>query len=106
MVGLIRGRVYYTLLSWYGFLGMLPGFAINRRFMEQMMGVSKSLPDDLVEEIARANTTSKWQDSFDLARTILGLAGNHFSLARKMRRVYHRPPKDFQTPQKPMEQER
>jgi pyruvate,water dikinase len=106
MLGLIQGRVYYNLLSWYRILGMLPGFAINRRFMEQMMGVSKSLPDDLVEEIARANTTSKWQDSFDLARTILGLAGNHFSLARKMRRFYRRLQQALQTPETPLEEQR
>ncbi len=106
MLGLIQGRVYYNLLSWYRILGMLPGFAINRRFMEQMMGVSKSLPDDLVEEIARANTTSKWQDSFDLARTILGLAGNHFSLARKMRRFYHRLQQALKAPETPLEEQR
>jgi hypothetical protein len=106
MLGLIQGRVYYNLLSWYRILGMLPGFAINRRFMEQMMGVSKSLPDDLVEEIARANTTSKWQDSFDLARTILGLAGNHFSLARKMQRFYRRLQQALQTPETPLEEQR
>src|SRR5258707_3557051 len=73
--------------------------------MEQMMGVSKSLPDDLVEEIARANTTSKWQDSFDLARTILGLAGNHFSLARKMRRLYHPLQHALKHPQKPLQKQ-
>ena len=106
MLGLIQGRVYYNLLSWYRILGMLPGFAINRRFMEQMMGVSKSLPDDLVEEIARANTTSKWQDSFDLARTILGLAGNHFSLGRKMRRFYRRLQQALQAPETPLEEQR
>src|SRR5258708_18027040 len=106
MLGLIQGRVYYNLLSWYRILGMLRGFAINRRFREEMMGVSKSLPDDLVEEIERANTTSKWQDSFDLARTILGLAGNHFSWARKMRRFYRRLQQALQAPEIPLEEQR
>ena len=45
MLGLIQGRVYYNLLNWYRVLALLPGFTVNRRFMEQMMGVRESLPD-------------------------------------------------------------
>ena len=45
MLGLVRGRVYYNLLNWYRTLGLLPGFAFNRRFMERMMGVRESLED-------------------------------------------------------------
>src|SRR5262249_45103000 len=43
MVGLVRGRVYYNLLNWYRTLGLLPGFAFNRGFMERMMGVREPL---------------------------------------------------------------
>ena len=39
MIGLIRGRVYYRLDSWYALLSLLPGFGHNKQFMEQMMGV-------------------------------------------------------------------
>lgn len=106
MLGLIQGRVYYNLLSWYRILGMLPGFSINRRFMEQMMGVSKSLPDELVEEIARANRTSKWRDCLNLGRTLLGLAGNHFSLNRKMRAFYRRLQFALQPPATPLPEQR
>ena len=42
MLGLVRGRVYYNLLNWYRLLALLPGFAANRRFMEQMMGVRET----------------------------------------------------------------
>ena len=31
MLGLIRGRVYYNLESWYRTLALLPGFKVNRR---------------------------------------------------------------------------
>ncbi len=106
MLGLIQGRVYYNLLSWYRILGMLPGFSINRRFMEQMMGVSKSLPDELVEEIAHANRTSKWRDCLNLGRTLLGLAGNHFSLNRKMRAFYRRLQFALQPPAPPLPEQR
>ena len=43
MLGLVRGRVYYQLLNWYRTLGLLPGFAFNRGFMERMMGVRERL---------------------------------------------------------------
>jgi phosphohistidine swiveling domain-containing protein len=41
MLGLINGRVYYNLLSWYKALAMLPGYSINAAFMEKMMGVKE-----------------------------------------------------------------
>ena len=37
MLGLIQGRVYYNLISWYRVLALLPGFTVNRKFMEQMI---------------------------------------------------------------------
>jgi pyruvate,water dikinase len=40
-LGLINGRVYYNLKSWYLMLAMLPGYSINARFMEKMMGVKE-----------------------------------------------------------------
>jgi pyruvate,water dikinase len=43
MLGLVRGRVYYQLLNWYRTLGLLPGFAFNRGFMERMMGVHEQI---------------------------------------------------------------
>jgi pyruvate,water dikinase len=50
MIGLIRGRVYYNLLNWYRLLMLTPGFRFNRKFMEQMMGVTQGLPDDAVPQ--------------------------------------------------------
>jgi pyruvate,water dikinase len=41
MIGLIRGRIFYRLDSWYRVLTLLPGAKYNKRFMEQMMGVRK-----------------------------------------------------------------
>ena len=48
MIGLIQGRVYYNLLNWYRLLMLTPGFRFNRRFMEQMMGVTQGLPADAI----------------------------------------------------------
>ncbi|HUH05616.1 MAG TPA: PEP/pyruvate-binding domain-containing protein [Kofleriaceae bacterium] len=41
MIGLLRGRVYYNLESWYVALQLLPGYKFNAEFMEQMMGVGE-----------------------------------------------------------------
>lgn len=40
-LGLVRGRVYYNLLSWYKMLAMLPGYSLNAEHMETMMGVKE-----------------------------------------------------------------
>jgi len=40
-LGLIRGRVYYHLVNWYRMLAMVPGYSINAKFMETMMGVKE-----------------------------------------------------------------
>lgn len=40
-LGLVRGRVYYNLRSWYQMLALVPGFSINAEFMEGMMGVKE-----------------------------------------------------------------
>lgn len=45
MLGLVRGRVYYNLLNWYRVLALLPGYSVNARFMEQMMGVREPLTE-------------------------------------------------------------
>ena len=45
MIGLVRGRVYYNLNAWYMVISLLPGFQMNRKFMEQMMGVAEVASD-------------------------------------------------------------
>lgn len=40
-LGLVRGRVYYNLVNWYKMLAMAPGYSINAKFMETMMGVKE-----------------------------------------------------------------
>lgn len=52
MLGRIDGRIYYNLINWYRTLALLPGFAINRGYMETMMGVGEPLPVAIVDAIA------------------------------------------------------
>jgi S-adenosylmethionine:diacylglycerol 3-amino-3-carboxypropyl transferase/phosphohistidine swiveling domain-containing protein len=90
MIGLIRGRVYYHLLNWYRLLALLPGFTVNRRFMEQMMGVKEGLPDALVAELSQAGFGARLADALHLTRTVAGLVANHFLLPRRIRQFYER----------------
>jgi pyruvate,water dikinase len=41
MLGLLQGRVYYNLTSWYRVLALLPGFRLTAGFLEAMMGASR-----------------------------------------------------------------
>lgn len=50
MLGLLNGRVYYNLNSWYAALSLLPGYKLNATFMEQMMGVKERADVQLVTE--------------------------------------------------------
>ncbi|MDJ0614349.1 MAG: PEP/pyruvate-binding domain-containing protein [Rhizobiaceae bacterium] len=51
MLSRIDGRVYYNLINWYRALALLPGFSINRAYMEVMMGVSEPLPEEITATI-------------------------------------------------------
>lgn len=73
MLGLIRGRTYYNLASWYRVLALLPGFQLNRSFMEQMMGVKEPLPEPLVAKIIAESSTSRAKDMRALVGTCIGL---------------------------------
>lgn len=90
MLGMIRGRVYYNLASWYRVLALLPGFQLNRGFMEQMMGVREPLPDELVEKIIAESRTSRMRDALSLIRTCGGLLSQWWGLPRQFRRFENR----------------
>jgi len=103
MLGLVRGRIYYNLLNWYRVLALLPGFKINRRFMEQMMGVKESLPDEFefvippsggsFDERAfrlKPGLRTKLKDGAHLLITLGGLLANHFLLRSRIEAFYHR----------------
>jgi rifampicin phosphotransferase len=90
MLGLIRGRVYYNLLNWYRMLAQLPGFTVNRRFMEQMMGVKEPLPDDVVDRLPAPSFRERAGDAWQLGRMLVALGWNYFALGRKTERFYLR----------------
>ena len=86
MLGLIRGRIYYNLLNWYRVLALLPGFTYNRRFMEQMMGVRESLPEEIASGLSSASRKERIADFFSLMHMVAALAWNLLALERQITR--------------------
>lgn len=58
MIGLLNGRVYYSLESWYRLFMLLPGYQFNAEFMEQMMGVRER--GEFVHEQERASAARRY----------------------------------------------
>ena len=92
MLGFVNGHVYYNMLNWYRVLALFPGFKINRKFMEQMMGVKESLPEDIIKNIIpdRPSLWSKVTDSGRFIRTLWGLIWHQVKLSKTIQRFYKR----------------
>ena len=86
MIGIIRGRVYYNLGSWYRALALLPGYGLNRRFMEQMMGVREEIPDGLVSP----PVSTRFQAISDVVRAAWGLLREHGRIDASVRAFHAR----------------
>ena len=86
MLGLIRGRVYYNLLNWYRVLALLPGYEINRDFMERMMGVRERLTAPPPPPRASA----RWRDGRRVVRSLWGLAREHRRLDGEVAAFFRR----------------
>jgi rifampicin phosphotransferase len=79
------------LLSWYKLLSILPGYKLNRGFMEQMMGVKEGVPEHLLP--AGFASTSRWSrltDGLNLARSAVQLVVTYQQLPRSIRKFYER----------------
>jgi phosphohistidine swiveling domain-containing protein len=89
MLGLIHGRIYYNLGSWYCLLALLPGFKVNRRFMEGMMGVHEGLPPGIATEIEATGLGDRLRDAARLPVALGSLLAGYVLLPRRIRR-FHR----------------
>ncbi|MXW81931.1 MAG: phosphoenolpyruvate synthase [Rhodothermaceae bacterium] len=103
MLGLIRGRIYYNLLNWYRVIALLPGYMFNRRFMEQMMGVRESLPEEVTKATSNATRTARLVDLFRLIRTMAGMVVNQMRLPRMIERFHNRLDAALLPPDPPLE---
>ena len=106
MLGLIQGRVYYNLFNWYRINSLLPGYTFNRRFMEQMMGVRESLPDDIITAVSSASPWERMLDGLRLGRTVIGLIVSQAQLPRMIERFRSRLDRALAPPDPPLESRR
>ncbi|MGF1624408.1 MAG: PEP/pyruvate-binding domain-containing protein [Alphaproteobacteria bacterium] len=82
-----HGRVYYNLLNWYRILALLPGFRLNRGYMETMMGVAEALPADLADSLAPppARGLARIGEWLRIGRVGFGLVRHAHRLPRTIR---------------------
>jgi rifampicin phosphotransferase len=76
-LGLINGRVYYNLKTWYHMLAMLPGYSINARYMEAMMGVKERFD---IPETYRLSKGKAWRS---IAVMAIRMYGRFLSLPKQ-----------------------
>jgi rifampicin phosphotransferase len=69
MLGLLNGRVYYNLRSWFKLLSLLPGYQLNAEFMEKMMGVKEKF---VLEDVKKRSRFSERMRVLNMIRLLLG----------------------------------
>ncbi|MBT8409671.1 MAG: phosphoenolpyruvate synthase, partial [Alphaproteobacteria bacterium] len=92
MLGRLDGRVYYNLVNWYRTLALLPGFSLNRSYMETMMGVDEPMPDEITSAIGPPPATgiARGAEYLRLARVAAGLLWAAIRLPRTRAAFYAR----------------
>ncbi len=73
MIGLHNGQMYYNLFNWYRLVSLLPGYNVNRSFLENMMGVSEALPAELAATLPISTLQGKLHEGLKLVGGVGGL---------------------------------
>jgi rifampicin phosphotransferase len=92
MLGRVDGRVYYNLVNWYRALALLPGFSLNRAYMETMMGVETPMPVEVTAAIGPppARGVARVREYLKLAKVGANLIWQAVLLPRTRARFYQR----------------
>ncbi|MCT0225303.1 PEP/pyruvate-binding domain-containing protein [Synechococcus sp. CS-1328] len=85
MIGFLEGQIYYNLHSWYRVLSLLPGYALNAAFLEQMLGVQQPLEPRQREQLRLEPPVHPLRDLLRLVRASGSLLGNYLTLERRKR---------------------
>jgi pyruvate,water dikinase len=72
-LGLINGRVYYNLKTWYYMLAMLPSYRLNAGYMEKMMGVKERF--DVPQSFFISKSSAWWQVGKTVVQMLLRFRG-------------------------------
>jgi len=82
-LGLLNGRVYYNLKTWYHMLALVPAYSINARFMETMMGVKERF--DIPENFRLSKRKAGW----NILKMGVKMFMNFFALPKKRKAFKH-----------------
>lgn len=80
MVGLVRGRIHYNLLSWYRLLALTPGFQHNRGLLDDMLGLRHEVTAEALEQLDASANGSRLRRWSSMARVIASATINHFRI--------------------------
>ena len=84
MLGFVRSRVYYNLVSWYRLLALAPGFRHNRQFLDEMLGVRER------PELAALAPIEKRLGIASLCRQAARMLRHFFAVGRTNRQFLRR----------------
>jgi phosphohistidine swiveling domain-containing protein len=90
MLGLIRGRVYYNMLNWYRLLSHIPGYALNRKSLEQMLGMSAKPSEQVLAARERMTAHQSLREMVWQLVSLGALLVGFVTLERRIARFYQR----------------
>jgi len=90
LLGLLNGRVYYNMVNGYRVLTLLPGYKLNRRFTEEMLGFREALPPEIEAELEQAAVGAKGKDLLQLLHALWGMYLNFLGIERRIDAFYKR----------------
>ncbi len=102
MLGLVRGRMYYNLPSWFRLLSLLPGFGKNARHMETMMGLKEPLPESIMHQI-KYDTAASTPGVLATVWAACGLGWSLLALKDSVSRFYKRVDEALKAPPQSLE---
>ncbi|MFI5150031.1 MAG: PEP/pyruvate-binding domain-containing protein [Bacteroidia bacterium] len=91
-LGLINGHVFYNLKTWYHMLALLPGYSINARFMEKMMGVKERFD---IPESYRMPKGAAWRSLLKMGMQMYGRLLSLPDRRRKFMRLLNETIKEY-----------
>ncbi len=90
MIGLLRGRIYYNLLSWYQLLALTPGFRHNRSYLDRMLGLREDVREEALEKIECRPNDSKIHRLWNMVKVVASALANHLTIERRIARFNER----------------
>jgi len=90
LLGFVRGRVYYNLLSWYRLLALSPGFRHNRQFLDDMLGVREHADAETLARLQDRAAFASLRARCALLGQALRIAGHFLTLGRLNQRFRRR----------------